>query len=343
MNVLELVTSTASGVPVLAILIADPLAAVAALSLMATVVVALLAFYGSAVPSQRAVRRLEGIMSGASVVEGASPVALRQAKSGGNIFSHLAGGNVTEKLEEQLERADMTLSPGEFIAIRLMLAFVALVGPLLFISGVTGLLIAVIAAGIAYNLPKIYLNRRRKGRVTKLNAQLPEALTMISNSLKAGFGLLQALNTAADQLSHPISTELGRTIHEMNVGSSAEEALLGLSERSGSYDLDIVVTAILVQRTVGGNLGEVLDTVADTMRERIRIRGEIQTLTAQQKLTGVVIGLLPVGVGLLFEVMSPDYINPLFTTLVGRVLLVVALVLETVGVLIIQRILNIEV
>ena len=91
----------------------------------------------------------------------------------------------------------------------------------------------------------------------------------------------------------------------MNIGSSAEVALLALSERSGSYDLDIVVTAILVQRTVGGNLGEILDTVAETMRERIRIRGEIQTLTAQQKLTGIVIGLLPIGVGVLFQVMSP--------------------------------------
>jgi tight adherence protein B len=129
----------------------------------------------------------------------------------------------------------------------------------------------------------------------------------------------------------------------MNVGSSAEEALLALSERSRSYDLDIVVTAILVQRTVGGNLGEILDTVAATMRERIRIRGEIQTLTAQQKLTGIVIGLLPVGVGLLFSVTSPGYITPLFTTMVGKMMLGVAVGLETVGIMIIQRIMKIEV
>jgi len=129
----------------------------------------------------------------------------------------------------------------------------------------------------------------------------------------------------------------------MNIGSSAEVALLALSDRAGSYDLDIVVTAILVQRTVGGNLGEILDTVAETMRERIRIRGEIQTLTAQQKLTGLVIGALPLGVGVLFQFMSPEYISPLFHTLVGKGMLGVALVLETVGLLIIQRILNIEV
>ena len=166
---------------------------------------------------------------------------------------------------------------------------------------------------------------------------------MISNSLKAGFGLLQAMSAAAEQMSHPISTELGRTIHEMNIGSSAEVALLALSERSDSYDLDIVVTAILVQRTVGGNLGEILDTVAETMRERIRIRGEIATLTAQQKLTGIVLGLIPIGVGLLFQVMSPGYINPLFTTLTGKGMLVAAVIMETIGVMIIQRILDIEV
>jgi tight adherence protein B len=129
----------------------------------------------------------------------------------------------------------------------------------------------------------------------------------------------------------------------MNIGSSAEEALLGLSERSSSYDLDIVVTAILVQRTVGGNLGEILDTVADTMRERIRIRGEIQTLTAQQKLTGIVLGLIPVGCGILFQFMSPGYIAPLFTTFMGKMMLGTAVVMETVGIMIIQRILKIEV
>jgi tight adherence protein B len=244
----------------------------------------------------------------------------------------------------------MQIRPGEFIVARFVLAILGFLVPVLvlpgfiaFFAGPTGYVVGGVGALLGYYLPRWYMNKRRKSRIDKLNAQLPEALTMISNALKAGFGLLQALNTAADQMQHPISTELARTIHEMNIGSSAEEALLALSERSASYDLDIVVTAILVQRTVGGNLGEILDTVADTMRERIRIRGEIQTLTAQQKLTGIVIGLLPLGVGGLFQIMSPGYIEPLFTTLVGKFMLGTAVVLEVVGVMIIQRILNIEV
>ena len=322
----------------------DPLAAVAAISVMTTVVVALFAFYGSAMPQSAAVRgRLQGLMAGTSVVDvtGNVPGALRHTRQG-TLFADLFKGD-NESLGLQLERADVSLQPGEFIALKIGLALVSFIAPVFVIPGVTAWIAGGVAAVVAYNLPRFYLNHKLKARVDKLNAQLPEALSIISNALKAGFGLLQALDNAADQLSHPISTEFERTIHEMNVGSSAEEALVALTERAGSYDLDIVVTAILVQRTVGGNLGEILDTVADTMRERIRIRGEIKTLTAQQKLTGLVIGFIPIGVGVLFQIMSPGYIEPLFTTFIGRFMIGLAVVLEVVGIMIIQRILNIEV
>jgi tight adherence protein B len=237
----------------------------------------------------------------------------------------------------------MTVQPGDYILARLVVAGIGFAVPIFFIEGVVGWLAGGGGAIVGYNIPKFYLNHRRNSRVKKLNSQLPEALMAISNSLKAGFGLLQSLSVASEQMEHPIATELGRTIHEMNVGSSAEEALLALSERCGSYDLDIVVTAILVQRTVGGNLGEILDTVAETMRERIRIRGEIDTLTAQQKLTGIILGLLPLGVAVMFQILSPGYLTPLYTTFLGKMMLTIALVMEVIGVMIIQRILKIEV
>ena len=321
----------------------DPLAAIAALCIMVTIVLFLFAFYGSAVPNTAVRSRLSGLMSGTSVVEPVQTAALRENKTGQGILAGVTKGSIGEQIAYQLERADLTISPGEYLFARFGLLAIGAVVPYLVLQGVEGLVLGLVCALVGYNAPKIYVSRRRKGRIAKLNAQLPEALTIISNALKAGFGLLQALQNAADNLEHPIATELGRTIHEMNIGSSAEEALVGLSERSASYDLDIVVTAILVQRTVGGNLGEILDTVADTMRERIRIRGEIQTLTAQQKLTGLVIGALPIGVGILFQLMSPGYISPLFVTITGKFMLGVAVVLEVVGVMIIQRILNIEV
>lgn len=321
----------------------DQLAALTALSALVTVVVTLFAFYRATVPSSAVRGRLEGLMSGTSVVEGMTPAALREMRASGGFFKRLIGGEVTARLAYELERAEMTLSPAEYIVARFALAAAGLAVPVFLIHGMFAYLIAIVAALVGYNIPKVYMNRRRTGRIEKLNAQLPEALTLVSNALKAGFGLLQALNVAVEQVEHPLSTEFARAIHEMNVGSSVEEALLALGERSESYDLDIVVTAILVQRTVGGNLGEILDTVADTMRERIRIRGEIKTLTAQQKLTGLVIGFLPIGVGVLFYLMSPEYITPLFTTFVGKGMIITAVVLETIGVMIIQRILNIEV
>ena len=321
----------------------DPLAAVAAFSVMATIVVGMFALWGSTVMSGGAVRgRLQGLMAGTSVVE-TGPAPLRKDGARVSPFAGLFSGNLSESLSVQLERADLTLAPSEYIMLRFGLALIGFVVPVFVVKGVPGYVAAAALAVVAYNLPKWYVKRRRNARVAKLNAQLPEALTIIANALKAGFGLLQALNSATENLSHPISTELSRTIHEMNVGSSAEVALQALSERSGSYDLDIVVTAILVQRTVGGNLGEILDTVAHTMRERIRIRGEIQTLTAQQKLTGLIIGCLPIGVGIMFQFMSPEYIHPLFSTLIGKGMIGAAIVLEVVGLLIIQRILNIEV
>jgi len=321
----------------------DPLAAVAAVSVMATIVVAMFAFYGASMPQSAVRGRLEGLMSGTSVVDtqSAVPGALRQARTGG-LFSGLFKGSEVG-LAIQLERADMNIRPGEFIAARFGLALAGIAVPIVLIPPFEGWIVAGVAGLVGWLLPPWYLKRRRKARADKLNSQLPEALTIISNALKAGFGLLQALDNAADQLSHPISTEFARTIHEMNVGSSAEEALVNLTDRAESLDMDIVVTAILVQRTVGGNLGEILDNVAETMRERIRIRGEIQTLTAQQKLTGLVIGFLPFGVGALFQLLSPGYMEPLFTTLMGKFMIGAGIVLEVIGVMVIQRILNIEV
>ena len=222
----------------------DPLAAVAALSIMATVMVALFAFYGNAVPSSNVRGRLEGLMSGTAVMEAGNSAALRTSRTDTGVLAKVTSQNISERLTQELERADMTLSPGEYIVIRLALAAVGFIAPFFFIQGVLGFALMAVAALVGYNAPKMYMNKRRKSRVQKLNAQLPEALTMISNSLKAGFGLLQALSVASEQLSHPISTEFGRTIHEMNIGSGAEESLIALGERSSSYDLDIVITSL---------------------------------------------------------------------------------------------------
>jgi tight adherence protein B len=255
----------------------------------------------------------------------------------------IISGDWLKKIDRSLRLADSQLKPIDFLAIRVAIAGLGFAIPYLFVGGVIGLLVGVAAAIFGYQAPQIWLHRREQSRAKKLEEQLPDALTMISNSLKAGFGLLQSLDLAVEQLEHPIATELGQTVHETNVGSSIDKAFLDLSERCDSYDLDLVVTAVLVQRASGGNLAEILGNVAETMRERVRIRNEITTLTAQQKLTGIVIGLLPVGVGGLFLLVSPEYISPLFNETLGKVMLGAAVVLESVGIMVIQRILDIDV
>ena len=166
---------------------------------------------------------------------------------------------------------------------------------------------------------------------------------MMSNSLKAGFGLMQSLELVSRELDHPLATDMKRTLQEIQVGSTTEEALLNFSSRSGSADLDIVVTAMLIQQSTGGNLAEILDNVGHTMRERIRIRGEIKTLTTQGVMTGFIIGGLPVFIGGAVSFMNPGYIEPLFTTLIGNAMIAFAVVLETIGILVIKKIMAIEV
>ena len=322
----------------------DLLALGAAVSILVTILALALALYTRVGASTQIRGRLEGVLAGtASVVEAGAVTPLRESRTVLGFLQFVLSGAWLERMEDNLRRADSHLQPADLIAIRVALAGLGFAVPFLFLSGVLGFLAGVAAAMLGFKLPQMWINQRREARSKKLEEQLPEAITLISNSLKAGFGLLQSLSLAVEQLEHPVATELAQTIHEMNVGSSADEAFIALSERAANYDLDLVVTAILVQRSVGGNLAEILDTVAATMRERTRIRGEIETLTAQQRLTGFVIGLLPIGVGGLFLLVSPDYIMVLFTETAGKVMLGIAVVMQTVGVLAIRRILDIEV
>jgi tight adherence protein B len=322
----------------------DALALTAAATVLVSVLLFALAFLSGAAMSSQVRGRLQGVLGGVnSIIDGTTITPLRESRSVLGIYQFFVSGSWLHRMQNDLRLADSRLQPVDFMAIRTALAGLAFVTPYVFVGGAIGLLAGLAAGFFGFKLPQIWIQRRKTARAKLLEEQLPEALTFVANSLKAGFGLTQSLSLAAEQLRHPISTELSQTIHEMNVGSSAEEAFAGLSERNESYDLDIVVTAILVQRSAGGNLAEILGTVAETMRERVRIRGEINTLTAQQRLTGYVIGLLPFGVGAMFMVISPEYMTVLFTETMGRVMLFVGGFLWAVGFLVIKRILAIEV
>ncbi len=288
-------------------------------------------------------RRLEQISLGAAPrTSGPLPDYLR-GKDPGKMgpFAGLFGGSRgVENTALELDRADIPLRVGEYIALRFAIAIVLTLVALVLTKQVY---VALPMGIIGYFLPRWYVHSRRKGRQAKMNAQLVEMLGLVANSLRSGYGLLQGFEFASRQLAPPLGVEIKRMLQETSLGVNAEVALQSLGERVSSPDMDMVITAITIQRTVGGNLASLLDGVSYTMRERERIRGDVKTLTSQQRMTGMIIGALPIFLGLLFFAINPDYMAVLFTEMVGQVFIVVAVMLEILGIVTIRAILALDV
>lgn len=252
----------------------------------------------------------------------------------------LVSGRVSQNWAKQLERAGLTLNVREYLIMRIVVGVVAGLLAMLF----TGFpLVFLLVFPIGYMIPAFFVKLRVGRRMKKMDAQLIEMLQMVASGLRAGFGLQQALEASAEQVPEPLSTELKRAMRDIAMGASVEQSLTSLNQRVASPDFDIVITAILIQRQVGGNLAEILDNVAHTMRERVRIRGEIQTLTSQQRMTGYVIGGIPVGLMAVFYLINREFIMLLFTEPLGRMMLLAVIIMEAIGGLIIRKIVNIEV
>jgi tight adherence protein B len=245
----------------------------------------------------------------------------------------------TSKVQRDLARANLKLRVAEYYYIRIG-ASLAL-GVILFvfrdpISGIVGFL-------VGYMLPRFWVGRRISGRLNAFNKQLPDTITLLSNSLRAGSSFLQSIELVSREGGPPMSEEMGRVVREVNLGLGMEEALHNLVRRIKSDDLDLMVTAIGIQQQVGGNLAEILDTIAFTIRERVRIKGEINTLTAQGRVSGYLVAFLPIGLGVALNAINPAFMAPLFTETIGRVLIGVGAVMMTIGFLAIRKITDIKV
>jgi tight adherence protein B len=323
----------------------EPLALLTALAVMAAVtllVIGISRLRGSR--GKLLARRLEHLGQGDTGQLGdiVDEPLLRSTDQGklGPFAGFLAGSRGVESSALALERAGIPLRVGEYMTIR----FAVALGLFMVTFLVAGnLLYALPMAPIGYFLPRWYVSSKRRQRLAKINGQLEEMLSLVSNSLKSGYGLLQSFEYASRQLGPPLADELKRMLQEANLGAGAEAAILALADRISSPDMEMVVTAIAIQRSVGGNLAQTLDSVAYTMRERDRIRGEIRTLTSQQRMTGVIIGGLPIFVGLIMLAINPDYMSLLFTETVGKVLLLMAAGLEVLGIVLIRSLLSFEV
>ncbi len=263
-------------------------------------------------------------------------------------FSRLAEGmdkalsrrGVGTKLSDRLAQANLRLTVTEYIIINILCIIGAFfVGNILFGSWV----LALFAGIFGFFLPRFYVSFAKSQRLKKFDNQLGDTINLLVNGLRAGFSMLQAMETVAKELPAPISEEFARVVQEVGLGLTSEQALNNMLRRIQSEDLDLMVTAINVQHEVGGNLAEILDIISFTIRERVRIKGEIKTLTAQGMLGGYVISFLPIALTLIMFMMNKTYMLRMFTTPCGLIMVGISVFGITVGFIAIQKIVRIEV
>jgi len=259
----------------------------------------------------------------------------------------------TARLGVDLARADLKMRPAEFVILWAVtpIIFVAIAFVIGFIfPGFQNIIALVVAALIGLYAPRFWLKRRQAKRLSSFGQQLPDTITLLANSLRAGSSFLQGLELVTREARPPISEEFERVVRDMQLGLALIPALNNLVQRVDSEDLELMVTAIQIQSQVGGNLATVLDSIAFTIRERVRIKGEINTLTAMQRYSGYVITLLPVALGGLLFLISPTYITAMlekppemFGLPLGVIFFAVGFISMGIGYFFIRRIVDIKV
>ena len=221
----------------------------------------------------------------------------------------LANSTRGDQVARELARADLKFKVAEYYALVFM-STVAFAGvAFLLQSHWASLLIGGI---VGFFAPRFYVKRQQTVRLVKFNDQLGDMLNLMTNGLRAGYSTMQALEAVSRELPSPISDEFRRVVQEMQIGITMEKALDNLFRRIPSDDLDFVITAVNVQREVGGNLSEILDTISFTIRERVRIKGEIRVMTANVRASGGILSMIPLGLGLALWFISPEYIGAFF-------------------------------
>jgi len=246
---------------------------------------------------------------------------------------------VLDSIETKLEQANLALRPAEALFFYGIAVVVGTALGLVLNGPVMGL-IALLAFGL---VPPAALSFLAKRRLKKFNSQLPDTLQLLSSSLRAGFSFLQGVEAVAKEVEDPMGSELGRVLVEAQLGRPVEEALDDCALRMKSPDFDWAVMAVRIQREVGGNLAELLQTVSVTMVERERLRRDVKALTAEGRMSAYVLGCLPPALGFFFYVSNPTYMQPLFTQTVGQVALAISVVSMLIGFVWMNKLIQIEV
>lgn len=296
----------------------------------------------AAVPGVEDRLRRYGAQAGGGPAGGASRRMRTPSGSviGSQIGKSLAKGRFGDRLARDLARADLRMTASEFATVNVLATvFFAVVGFVL-LHGPLG---AILFGIVGYFAPRAWLALMRARRMKAFNNQLPDAIGLLANSMRSGYSFPQAMDLLARDGRPPISLEFARVNREMGLGLAPQDAFANLLERVPSEDLDLMITAINVQRDVGGNLAEVLDSIAETIRDRMKLFGEIKVLTAQQSISGYVISALPILLGAGLFLMNAKYVSTMFTTMCGWVMLTCAGIGIVSGFLVMKKITDIKV
>ena len=257
--------------------------------------------------------------------------------SGGKYLSNIRHAR---GLDFKMQKAGIPLLGTEFlILLGISFLLTAVIAGLISKKWYIGVIMAIVVVMSEW----IYVLLKTDRREAAFTNQMGDCLMMVANAMRAGFSFLQAMDLVSKEMEPPISDEFKHVMRDIGLGASVERALDDMDKRVGSPDFSLVVTAVLIQQQVGGDLAHILDTISDTIQDRIRMRREVRTLTSQGRMSGWVLAILPFGLGALISVMNPSYMEPLFTERVGQIAIGVAVVMVLIGFFVIQRIVDIDV
>jgi tight adherence protein B len=305
-----------------------------------TAVVAMLMFVFAGNSSGKTTERLE-TLTGKRKKEDASGSILRRTAfelDKKSLLTMLTPG--LPSMQKIFVQADCHITPNTLLGIGALLAAFGMTA--MWLAGVQWFFLPAVG-GLMFTIPFAWLFNKRRVRLKKFAGQLSDALELVARALRAGHSLAAGMHVVAEEMPSPIADEFNRVYEEQNLGIPVEDALKGMCERVPNLDLRFFVTSVLVQRQTGGDLSEILDKIGYVIRERYRILGQVQALTAEGRLSGVILIILPFALFLLMLYLKPDYIEKLWTTEVGIRYSVGALVLQLLGALVIKKIVNIKV
>lgn len=258
----------------------------------------------------------------------------KNSKNGNNFFEKF--GSV---LYRELQAADIKMRPEEFIIIWIVIAFVPAMLVALFF---TNNIISIVLALVGTVFPIILIKNKQKNRVKKFDEQLSDALMICCSCLRSGLSFPQAMETISKDMEAPISTEFDMCLKEISMGASMDDALDNMGKRIKSKHLALMISAVLVQRQTGGNLSQILETLSDTIWERMKIKKQIKTATASGKMSGMIVGVMPFALLGMFTVINYDFVKVLYTEPRGNIALVAMLVLEALAFITIKKIVTVK-